>query len=123
MNFLRLLVHELSFVLYVEKWILEINTFTVFFITLTIKACILIFWLLHIQAVKKYETKNRRHKEIVWDDELGFMWSWWLFNRYETLHMKESRTPEEEAEIDMIVEASKKGRKALEEIEDFLKNK
>ncbi len=65
----------------------------------------------------------RRDEETVMGDEQGFMWSWWLFDRFSTLQMKDSRTSEEDAEIDMIVEASKKGRKALKEIEQFLKNK
>ena len=123
MNFLRLLVYELPYVLYVGQWICGSIYICGCFITLTLSACILILWPLHIKAAKKFETKRRRDKEIVWGDELGFMWSWWLFNRFETLQMKESRTTEEDAEIDMIVAASKKGRKALEEIEDFLKNK
>lgn len=63
----------------------------------------------------------RRDEDTVWGDEKGFMWSWWLFDRYTTLQMKGPRTTEEDTEIDMIVEASKNGRKALEEVENKLR--
>ena len=63
----------------------------------------------------------RRDEETVMGDEQGFMWSWWLFDRFSTLQMKATRTPEEDAEIDIIVEASKNGRKALEEVENKLR--
>ena len=65
----------------------------------------------------------RRDEEEVWGDKQGFMWSWWLFDRYMTLQMKDPRTQEEDAEIDIIIDASKKGLKALQEIEEKLKNK
>ena len=54
----------------------------------------------------------RRDEETVMGDEQGFMWSWWLFDRFSSLQMKATRTPEEDAEIDMIVEASKKRTKS-----------
>ena len=65
----------------------------------------------------------RYDEDPVWHDEKGFMWSDWLYDKYCELNDIENRTPEQNAEIDLIYNASKKGRKALEEVERKLKAK
>ncbi len=65
----------------------------------------------------------RYDNDPVWHDEKGFMWSDWLYNKYCELNDIENRTSQQNIEIDMIYNASLKGREALKEIEKLLRNK
>ena len=63
----------------------------------------------------------RYDKDPIWYDEKGFMWSDWLYERYCELNTIENKTLEQNIEIDMIFNASKKGRQALKNVEEKIK--
>ncbi|MBO4732182.1 MAG: hypothetical protein J5597_05185 [Spirochaetaceae bacterium] len=67
---------------------------------------------------------NQRYDEDPpWGDEKGFMWSPWLLHRYFELNDIDDRTESQNEEIDMIYNAAKQGRSALEAVEKKLRNK
>lgn len=56
-------------------------------------------------------------------DEQGYMWSEWMFRHFIALNEVENRTEAQNKEIDMIFEAARNGRVALNELENKLKEK
>ena len=56
-------------------------------------------------------------EDPVWHDEKGFMWSDWLYQKYCKLNELENRTPEQDRQIDLMYEASFKGRDELKKVE------
>lgn len=65
----------------------------------------------------------RYDDDPVWRDKEGVMWSDWLYEKYCELNELEERTKEQDEEIDLLYNASKKGRKELAEVEKKLKEK
>ena len=54
-------------------------------------------------------------------DNDGYMWSEWLFRYYIALNEKDERTEFDNEKIEMIYNASFKGREALKSVERVLK--
>ena len=56
-------------------------------------------------------------------DDNGLICSKWLFMYYYKLNGLDKRTKEQDYELDMIFNASQKGKDALEEVEKIIKSK
>ena len=56
-------------------------------------------------------------------DDQGFMWSEWMLKHFLLLNAVQDRTEAQNNEIDMIFETARKGRVALNELENKLKEK